>query len=251
MIRCSFNRGAQIVELNRPEKKNAFTGGMYKQLTEALVEADADQSIFVIVITGVGNAFSAGNDLDDFLDSPPDSVDAPPFFFLKVLAQLKKPVIAAVNGLAVGIGATMLFHCDLVFAQNNARFSFPFVRLGLVPEGASSLLLPRLVGHQRASEILLFGEQMTASEASSIGLVNRVIEDQPVLDFAVAQAIRLAELPAGAIQQTKALLKHHDSVLRRIELEAEVFAVRTKSSAAQEAFSAFLEKRKPNFFGLS
>lgn len=250
MIEISHDRGVQVIELSRPDKKNAFTGAMYHQLREALVAADADQSVSVILLTGAGNAFSAGNDLEDFLNSPPESVDAPPFRFLNALAQVKKPVLAAVNGLAVGIGATMLFHCDLVFAQDSARFSFPFVALGLIPEGASSLLLPRLVGHQRASEILLLGDPLSANEARAIGLVNRVIAEQPVLDFALAQAIRLTQLPQGAVLRTKALLKHPDEVLGRINLEAEAFVMRAKSSAAQEAFAAFVEKRKPNFAGL-
>lgn len=250
MIKCSHERGVQIIELRRPDKKNAFTGAMYDQLREALIAADADQSVAVILLTGAGNAFSAGNDLEDFLNSPPESVDAPPFRFLKALAQVKKPVIAAVNGLAVGIGATLLLHCDLVFAQDSARFSFPFVALGLVPEGASSLLLPRLVGHRRASEILFFGDPLSASEAQAAGLVNRLVGDQPVLDFALAQAIRLTQLPAGAVLRTKALLKHPDETLERIDQEAGAFVVRARSSAAQEAFAAFLEKRKPNFSGL-
>tara|TARA_R110002167_G_scaffold204404_2_gene408491 strand:- start:20947 stop:21702 length:756 start_codon:yes stop_codon:yes gene_type:complete len=250
MIKISHERGVQIIELSRPDKKNAFTGAMYHQLREALVAADADQSVSVILLTGAGNAFSAGNDLEDFLNFPPENADAPPFRFLNALVQVKKPVVAAVNGLAVGIGATMLFHCDLVFAQDSARFSFPFVALGLVPEGASTLLLARLVGHQRASEILLLGDPLSAHEAQATGLVNRVISDQPVLDFALAQAIRLTQLPQGAILRTKALLKNPDEVLERIKLEAEAFVMRTKSSAAREAFAAFLEKRKPNFAGL-
>lgn len=250
MIKISHERGVQIIELSRPDKKNAFTGAMYHQLREALVAADADQSVSVILLTGAGNAFSAGNDLEDFLNFPPENADAPPFRFLNALVQVKKPVVAAVNGLAVGIGATMLFHCDLVFAQDSARFSFPFVALGLVPEGASTLLLARLVGHQRASEILLLGDSLSAHEAQATGLVNRVISDQPVLDFALAQAIRLTQLPQGAILRTKALLKNPDEVLERIKLEAEAFVMRTKSSAAREAFAAFLEKRKPNFAGL-
>ena len=250
MINCSHERGVQIIVLSRPDKKNAFTGAMYNLLREALIAADADPSVKVILLTGEGNAFSAGNDLQDFLKFPPESVDAPPFAFLNTLAQVKKPVVAAVNGLAVGIGATLLFHCDLVFAQDTARFSFPFVALGLVPEGASSLLLPRLVGHQRASEILLLGDPLSANDAQAIGLVNRVIADQPVLNFALAQAIRLTQLPAGAVQRTKALLRHPDEILGRIKLEAEALVERTKSSAAQEAFAAFLEKRKPNFSGL-
>lgn len=177
-------------------------------------------------------------------------MDAPPFHFLNALVQVKKPIVAAVNGLAVGVGATMLFHCDLVYAQDSARFSFPFVALGLIPEGASSLLLPRLAGHQRASEALLFGDPLSAGEAREIGLVNRVVSEQPVLDFALAQALRLSRLPAGSVLQTKALLRNTDEVLARIKREADAFVVRTKGPAAREAFAAFLEKRKPDFSGL-
>ncbi|WP_068637209.1 enoyl-CoA hydratase [Thauera butanivorans] len=250
MIECSRQHGVQVIELNRPEKKNAFTGAMYDQLREALVTADADASVSVILLTGRGDAFSAGNDLQDFLEYPPDSVDAPPFHFLNALVQVKKPIVAAVNGLAVGVGATMLFHCDLVYAQDSARFSFPFVALGLIPEGASSLLLPRLAGHRRAAEALLFGDPLSAGEAREIGLINRVVSDQPVLDFALSQALRLSRLPAGSVLQTKALLRNTDEVLARIALEAEAFVLRTKGPAAREAFAAFLEKRKPDFSGL-
>ncbi|WP_418647683.1 enoyl-CoA hydratase [Thauera butanivorans] len=250
MIECSRQHGVQVIELNRPEKKNAFTGAMYDQLREALAAADADASVSVILLTGRGDAFSAGNDLQDFLKSAPDSVDAPPFHFLNALVRIRKPVVAAVNGLAVGVGATMLFHCDLVYAQDSARFSFPFVALGLIPEGASSLLLPRLAGHQRAAEALLFGDPLSAGEAREIGLVNRVVSGQPVLDFALSQALRLSRLPAGSVLQTKALLRNTDEVLARIALEAEAFVLRTKGPAAREAFAAFLEKRKPDFSGL-
>ena len=250
MINSRIERGVQVIEFNRADKKNAFTGAMYNQASAALLEADANAAVSVIVLTGAGNAFSAGNDLEDFLNAPPENQDAPPFHFLRTLAQIKKPVVAAVNGMAVGIGATMLFHCDLVFAQDSARFIFPFVSLGLVPEGASSLLLPRLVGHQRAAEILLLGEPLSAQDAKIAGIVNRVVDEQAVLEFAMAQAVRLTQLPAGAILRTKALLKHGSEVLERINLEADAFVDRTGSSAAKEAFSAFVEKRKPNFAGL-
>lgn len=240
----------RVIELNRPEKKNAFTGAMYNQLSNELEMADADQEVSVIVITGADTAFSAGNDLEDFLNFPPDNIDAPPFHFLKTLANLNKPVIAAVNGMAVGIGATMLSLCDLVYAQDSAKFVFPFISLGLVPEGASSLTLPKLLGHQRASEILYFGEPISAVEAHALGLVNRVITDLPVRKFVLERANQLAKLPMGSILQTKRLLKHELNLSERIDLEAGAFVARTQSSAAKEAFSAFLEKRKPNFVGL-
>lgn len=251
MIQCQQEDGIQIIELNRPEKKNAFTGTMYDQLRLALLKADADPGVGVIVLTGAGKVFSAGNDVDDFVSAPPEDSEAPPFRFLKALAQIKKPVIAAVNGPAVGIGSTLLFHCDLVFAQDSARFSLPFVTLGLIPEGAASLLLPQRVGHQRACEILFFGDSMSAQEAQLAGIVNRIVDDQPVRDFARSQAFRLAQLPAGSVRQTKALLKPTDTILERIDREAAILVDRVRGPAAQEAFAAFLGKRKPDFSGLS
>lgn len=249
MINSSNDGSVCILELARPEKKNAFTAAMYEQLRDLLIAADANEAVTAILITGAGSAFSAGNDLEDFLKFPPVDEDAPPFSFLKALAQVRKPVIAAVNGLAVGIGATMLFHCDLVYAQSTARFSFPFVSLGLVPEGGSSLLLPRLVGHRRASEILLLGAPLSAEEAKAIGLVNAVVE-QPVLEVALENARRISQLPRGAVAATKALLTQPSDVVAQINREAIAFVRRTTSASAKEAFSAFLEKRKPDFTGL-
>ena len=173
MINHHLSDGVLKLVLNRPEKKNAFTNAMYRELTHILSDADQNPEVKVILISGAGNAFSAGNDIADFMTSPITHEDAPPINLLEKLAGLTKPLIAAVDGVAVGIGATLLFHCDLVYAQKDARFIFPFVSLGLVPEGAISLLLPRLVGHQRASEILLFGEPISAEDAKHIGFVPR------------------------------------------------------------------------------
>lgn len=249
MIRSSRDGAIQIFEICRPEKKNAFTGAMYEQFRELLASADAAPEILAMIITGAGSIFSAGNDLEDFLNSPPNTTDAAPFRFLRTLARIRKPVVAAVNGPAIGIGSTLLFHCDLVYAQESARFSFPFVSLGLVPEGGSSLLLPRMIGHQRAAAALLLGEAISATEARQIGLVNALTE-QPVLPLALEQAHRLAQLPAAAIMETKRLMKREPGPLEQIEHEAEAFVERTGSAAAREAFSAFLEKRKPDFKGL-
>lgn len=241
------------IELNRPEKKNAFTNAMYRELTHLLVQGDANPAVKVLLISGAGNTFSSGNDIADFMQSPITHEDAPPIYLLKTLAQLKKPLVAAVDGVAVGIGATMLFHCDLVYAQQNARFIFPFVALGLVPEGAVSLLLPRLVGHQRASEILLFGQPITATEALEIGFVNQVVTENSAMLYATEQAKKLTKLSTGSVQHTKALLKSHlqkSEILEQIDREGKVFIDRLQGNAAKEALSAFLEKRAPNFQGL-
>jgi enoyl-CoA hydratase/carnithine racemase len=253
MINHHLADGILKIVLNRPEKKNAFTNAMYRQLTNLLSEGDQNPQVKVILISGAGNAFSAGNDIADFMKSPITHEDAPPINLLKVLAGLTKPLIAAVDGVAVGIGATLLFHCDLVYAQKDARFIFPFVSLGLVPEGAISLLLPRLVGHQRASEILLFGEPISANDAVQIGFVNKVITESSALPYAEQQARKLAALSLGSVLRTKSLLKDgilKTAVLNQIDIEGKFFIDRLHSPAAKEALSSFLEKRAPNFEGL-
>ncbi len=239
--------------LNRPEKKNAFTVSMYQELTKVLSEGDQNPEVKVILISGAGNAFSAGNDIADFMNSPITHEDAPPINLLKILAGLTKPLIAAVDGVAVGIGATMIFHCDLVYAQKDARFIFPFVSLGLVPEGAISLLLPRLIGHQRASEILLFGEALSAEDAHQVGFINKVILEPSALPYAEQRAKKLTALSSGSIMNTKSLLKGialKKEVLHQIEVEGKLFVDRLHGPAAKEALIAFLEKRTPNFEGL-
>ena len=245
--------GILKIILNRPEKKNAFTNAMYRELTQILSEGDQNPQVKVILLSGAGNAFSAGNDIADFMKSPITHEDAPPINLLKVLAGLTKPFIAAVDGVAVGIGATLLFHCDLVYAQKNARFIFPFVSLGLVPEGAISLLLPRLVGHQRASEILLFGEPISAEDGKQIGFVNKVIDESSALPYAEQQAKKLTALSLGSVLRTKSLLKDgalKTAVLNQIDVEGKLFIDRLHGPAAKEALTSFLEKRAPNFEGL-
>lgn len=254
MINSRQEGGVLKVLINRPEKKNAFTNSMYRELTRILSASDIDTSIKVILISGAGNTFSAGNDIADFMKSPITHEDAPPINLLKVLATLSKPLIAAVDGVAVGIGATMLFHCDLVYAQKEAQFIFPFVSLGLVPEGAISLLLPRLAGHQRSSEILLFGEPISSEAASQIGFVNKVITEQSALPYAEKQAKALTKLSTGSLLHTKALLKSGSlraDTLKQIDVEGKLFVDRLHGPAAKEAFTAFLEKRIPNFDGLN
>ena len=254
MINQQESRGILKIVFDRPDKKNAFTDAMYRDFKDALVAGDLNEEVKVILICGAGNTFTSGNDLQDFLNKPMTGDDAPPLELLRTLAQLKKPLVAAVNGFAVGIGATMLFHCDLVYAQKNAQFIFPFTSLGLVPEGAVSLLMPRLIGHQRSSEILFFGEPLSAHEASQIGFVSKVVSDDSALQYAEQQAMRLTKLSSGAILNTKSLLKGNliqSEVLNQINNEGRIFLERLQGTAAKEALLAFMEKRKPNFDGLN
>lgn len=237
--------GVKVVRLNRPEKKNAITQPMYVSLAEALASADADPSVRVTLLAGNGDCFTVGNDLGDFLAGDALSAsDAPVLRFLRALASAKKPLVAAAHGLAVGVGTTLLLHCDLVYAASGTRFSLPFVNLGLVPEAGSSLLLPTLAGYQRAAEHLLLGEPFSAEAAREMGLVNRVCEPDEVFSVALAAAHSLANKPAEAVLATKALLKRHaEPIEARMEAEAAIFKRRLASPEAQQAFAAFLKRR--------
>lgn len=242
----------QILRWNRPEKRNAITASMYAHMAELLTTAGADGDVRAVILMGTEKAFSAGNDVEDFLRHPPVDADAPVLRFLAALSTFAKPLLAGVRGAAAGVGSTMLLHCDLVFASDDARFSFPFTQLGLCPEAGSSLLLPRMVGHQRAAELLLLGEPFSAHEAHRIGMVNRVVESAAVEPLVLDYAQKLASLPASAIAVTKGLLKGNagDSVTTRIEAEAAHFGRLLQQPAAQEAFNAFAEKRAPRFQGI-
>lgn len=240
--------GVLVLRMNRPDKKNALTRDMYQALTAALDQAAVGDAVRVILITGGPQAFTAGNDLDDFLADPPRDMEAPVLKFLSALATCPLPIVAAVNGVAVGIGTTMLLHCELVYAANDAQFQLPFVNLGLVPEAASSLLLPRLAGYQRAAELLLLGEPFGAPRAETLGLVNAVVEPDAVGGRALAAAESLARKPQAALRATKALLKSDTGkTLNRIAEEASEFSERLKSPELQEAVQAFRERRAPNF----
>ena len=234
---------------NRPQKRNAITAAMYQALADALQEAESDRGVRVILIQGQPQIFTSGNDLKDFLTCPPTGSDASVFQFMHRISQASKPIVAAVSGAAVGIGTTMLLHCDLVYAADNATFAMPFVRLGLCPEIASSLLLPQLVGYQRAAEKLLLGEPFDAKEAQAIGLINRVVPVTDLLNVARAQAAALIALPASALRATKRLMKAGQSALvtSRIADEADQFRRLLVSPEAREALNAFFEKRKPDF----
>ena len=243
--------GILRVEIRRPEKKNALTGPMYAALADAFMAAERDPAVRVVLIHGQAGVFTAGNDLADFLDHPPLSEDppAPVFLFLQAFSTLSKPFVAAVTGPAVGIGTTMLLHCDLAYAGASAKFQLPFVNLGLCPEAASSLLLPALAGHVRAAEILLLGESFGADKALEIGLVNAVLPDAGVLEHALGQARKLAAQPSASVQLTKRLMKRAQAALVEQTMleEGRHFRMRLLSPEAKEAFSAFLEKRKPDF----
>jgi enoyl-CoA hydratase/carnithine racemase len=238
---------AEIV-FDRPEKRNAITASMYAALAEALEAAEADEAVRVVLFHGNGGAFTAGNDLHDFLAQPEVGAERPVFRFLRALAGARKPLVAAVQGPAVGIGTTMLLHCDLVLAAEDARFALPFVNLGLVPEAASSLLLPRLAGHQLAAELLFLGDPFDAAMAQRIGLVGRVVPAAELLAAARGLADRLAGKPPQALRATKALLKSAStSVAGRLDEEVAVFVQQLQSAELKEAVAAFFEKRLPDF----
>jgi enoyl-CoA hydratase/carnithine racemase len=246
--------GVLRIQMNRAEKKNAITRAMYTSLAEALEGADANPAIRVITITGTGNVFTSGNDLTDFLGGRSAGPDTPVMRFLSAIARVRTPLIASVNGLAVGIGVTLLLHCDLVYAAEEAVFQLPFVNLGVVPEAASSLLLPRIMGHHRAAELLFFGDRFDVRTACELGLVNSA-HPRSVLDGVVAErAAALALKPPQALRLTKELLKgeiYRSEVAARIAEESVHFERQLGSPEAREAMSAFLEKRAPDFSRLS
>jgi len=239
------NKIGQVLQitLNRPEKKNALTPAMYSDLSKALTEAKEDFDIRVVVISGAGSAFTGGNDILDFLNTPPTGAHSPVMQFLSILHDFPKPLIAAVHGNAVGIGTTMLLHCDLVYATADAKLSMPFVSLGLVPEAGSSLLFPRLAGHTTASEIFLTGRDFSGTEAHQMRLVNELVSDPLVKAMEVAAII--SEQPPTSVINTKALLKsgQHQAVAMVMEAESELFRIALESDEAQIAFMKFLEKK--------
>lgn len=240
--------GVMEIRLNRPEKKNALTRAMYDAMADAFERADADPTTRVALLTGTGDAFTSGNDISDFQTRASSGRGGSASRFLPAIASMQKPLIAAVNGAAIGVGTTMLMHCDLIVAARSARFVMPFTGLGLVPEAASSLLVPRLVGHKRASALLLLGEPLDAETALAWGLVNRVVDDAALMPTAREIARRLAALPPQAVRLTKRLIKHGaPDVAARMAEEGQLFAERVASPEAKEAFAAFMEKRRPDF----
>jgi enoyl-CoA hydratase/carnithine racemase len=241
LVSCA--EGVCEVRFNRPEKRNAITFAMYEAFTRALRQAQADQAVQALLLSGEGAGFSAGNDLQDFLNGPQFTLAHPVMELLRTLATFGKPLVAAVHGQTVGIGVTMLLHCDLVIAARSTQLSMPFVALGLVPEAGSSLLLPRLIGQQRAAELLLLGRPLDALTAQSLGIVNRVVDDGAVTAEARALARALAQQPAGALAATRRLLRGDPAqLLARIEEEARVFGAQLQSEEFRERIRAFLAR---------
>lgn len=247
----SVSTGDRItrIELDRAEKKNAITAGMYQAMADALRAAEADPQVRVVLIHGKPDCFTAGNDLKDFLERPPSGDGSPVFQFLQGISTAAKPLVAAVGGPAVGIGTTMLLHCDFVYASPNTRFQMPFVTLGLVPEAASSLLLPMLAGYHQAAELLLLGKPFTAEKALAAGIVTEIVQDGDLLDHALDVAASLAALPPASLRMTKALMKsrYASTVKEAMASEGENFRAQLGSAEAREAMQAFFEKRKPDF----
>jgi enoyl-CoA hydratase/carnithine racemase len=238
--------GVLHIRFNRPAKKNAITQDMYRAMAEALETLDA--SVRIVAFSGAGDCFSAGNDLKDFLAAPPDNDSHPTLRFIRALPKVMVPMVAAVQGAAVGIGTTLLLHCDLVVAATNAQFSVPFVKLGLVPEAGSSLLLPALIGYQRAARMLLLGEPIGAAEAERCGLITHLAAPQELTATFEAVIAKLKALPPAALRATKQLMKSSEpGTARRLEAELVVLIERIASDELKEAANAFLEKRPADF----
>ena len=248
-IAYESNQGVATITFDRAAKKNAITGEKYEQFVAALKQAGADTAVRAVLVAGAGGTFTAGNDLKDFSNPKFAQVDSPVVSFMQSLSTFEKPVVAAVQGLAVGIGVTMLLHCDLVYAADDATFSMPFTSLGLVPEFASTVLLPQVAGRVRAAEKLLLGKPFPAAEAVVMGLANAVLPSGEVLAHAQKVARMFAALPPGAVRDTKKLLRQGQAaeVKDAIFREASYFGPRLAGDEAREAIAAILEKRAPDF----
>ena len=245
-IAVARDGGVTTISLARPQRRNALTWEMYEALEAALAQAEADEAVRVVLVRGTPEAFTAGNDLEDFLRRPPAGDDTPVFRFLRRVAFMRKPLVAAVNGPAIGLGTTILLHCDLVYAGEGARFQLPFVRLGLVPEFASTYLLPLAAGALQARRLLMIGEPFGARIALDAGLVTEVVPDAEVPARAAAAAAQLASLPAESVQATKRLLRepHGEAIGRALEAEGKVFRQMLGRPEARQALEAFLARRE-------
>ncbi len=237
------------VSFNRVDKKNALTLAMYDALLEQLKRSDEDPQIRAVLLRGEGGIFTAGNDLGDFMKNPPDSMDSPVGRVLNILPRLTKPLIAAVDGPAIGLGTTILMHCDLAYASDRAKFKMPFVPLGLCPEAGSTYLLTRLAGRAKATELLMLGESFDAATALEIGLVNEVLSADELDAAARAKATKVAALPPASVRLTKQLIlqSHADLLRASMEREGDHFLARLRSPEAAEAMQAFFQKRAPDF----
>ncbi|MBG6080870.1 enoyl-CoA hydratase/carnithine racemase [Rubrivivax gelatinosus] len=252
-IKTATLAGVATIEIARPEKKNALTIAMYEAMAAALEAAVADPAVRAVLITGQPGIFTSGNDIEDFMARPPaegpEAMDSPVFRFMRALLNCDKPVVAAVTGAAIGIGTTMLLHCDFVYVSDEARLAMPFTSLGLVPEFASSLMVPQLMGHARAAEKLLLGDAFTPEQAVECGIANAVLPAGEVVAHARRVAERFNALPPGAVRESKQLLRgpQRNAVLEAMRTEGERFTRRLRSPEATEAFQAFFQKRKPDF----
>ena len=237
------------VQFNRPTKRNAMTSAMYLALAGIFNKAAADDDIRVVLWHGAGDSFCAGNDIEDFLKNPPGSGESPQAGLMNAFVNFDKPVVAAVHGAAIGGGTTMLTHCDFIYASESAKFQMPFINLAVVPEFGSSCSLPARIGHVRAAELLLLGSPFDARRAAELGLVTEVVSDKDVLARAAETARKLTAKPAAALQASKRLMKQpfREQLKAAMKAENEEFSVQVRSEDAKEAFSAFLEKRKPDF----
>ena len=253
-ILTSTENGILTIEFNRPERKNAISVAMYQAMADALNAANTDPAVRAILFVGKPEVFTAGNDLEDFLKSanPADNVpieERSVYRFMVALSTISKPVVAAVAGAAVGIGTTLLIHCDMVYAAENAKFSMPFAPLGVCPEFGSSLLLAQIMGYQRAAEKLMLGEAFSAQEAQAAGLVCKVLPNDELLAYARAQAAKLVALPAASLRATKRLMRAPQADLLQAVIKEEnlLFGAMLVAPEAKEAFTAFFQKRKPDF----
>ncbi|MGX5727209.1 enoyl-CoA hydratase [Metapseudomonas otitidis] len=249
-IHLEREQGLLILRMDREDKKNALTRAMYGALADALDAADEDRSVRAVLITGSETCFTSGNDVADFIQAPPSGLDSEVFRFMKALFDFSKPVVAAVSGPAVGIGTTLLLHCDLVYVARDAKLKMPFVNLGLCPEYGSSLILPRLLGHARAAELLLLGEAFTGEQAAAWGIANEALEDgAATLARAREMAQRFEQLAPSAVAVSKRLMREpgREELRRVIMEEGELFGQRLRTPEAIEALSAFMQRRKPDF----
>jgi len=237
------------IQFNRPSKKNAMTSAMYITMANLLVAAAKDDGVRVVLWHGAGDSFCAGNDLDDFLKNPPGPEDSPQFHLIDAFIDFYKPIVAAVQGAAIGGGTTMLTHCDFVYAGESAKFQMPFINLALVPEFGTSYSIPARIGYLRAAELIELGLPFDAQRAAELGLVTRVVPDQKLLATATETAQKLAEKPTIALQACKRLMRQpvRAPLEQAAKLENEEFSVRVRSADAKEAFTAFIEKRRPDF----
>jgi enoyl-CoA hydratase/carnithine racemase len=247
-IKIKVEAGVLEITFARPEKKNALSNAMYDAVHEALASAQSDNAVRVVLFSAEGGAFTAGNDMAEFAEFANGKIaELKAYRFIEAIARAGKPVVAAVQGLAVGVGTTMLLHCDLVYVAETAQLSTPFVNLGLVPEAGSSMLLPARIGHVRAFAMFALGESISGAEAFALGLANKVLPQGEVLTAARAAAKALAQKPAGSVVSTKRLMRDSAALLARIDEESVMFGERLKTGEAREALQAFAERRPPDF----